>query len=689
MLSQKEIEIKNDSIIINSRNESLIIREWGNNTVRIISSPNHNFRLNNELGIEELSKNGKSSIEINNSKNVIELKNNDLRVVYNGEYLTFYNKDKVILKEYTRKQSKVRRTIGVDDHIPIEDEATSSLNISPREFKFKSENSYSATLRFEANNNERIYGLGGYQEKNIDKNHGFYELMQRNSQTSIPFYISSENYGFIWNNASLGEAIFGKEQKIWRSNNTEIIDYIVTVGDNPKELLRNFTEMTGRAPKIEKDLLGLWQSKLRYQTLSELEEVYSQYKKRNIKLSVLVIDYFHWTADGDFEFDLEYWKGIDDFAKQIAKDGTKLMVSLWPTVNKNSKYYDYYKNNQMIIRSVSNKDNMFGDSEILDFSNPKTKEHLQKLLKENYKDLGVSLFWADQAEPEMTNYNHHEYQVYNGSLEKYGNKYPYYYIRAIQDDDVESYKLGFPTLIRSAWFNSQKYGALAWSGDIESSFDSLQRQIQISISMGITGIPWWTSDIAGFHSGDSSTDKFKELLIRWFQFAVFSPVLRMHGDRQPHTQKIGDSGGGVRTSGGPNEIWSFGNEAEKILTRYTRIRENLKEYILNLYDESHTNGYPLIRSLFFEFPEDKKAWKETTNYMFGEDLLIVPVTQENISKLSVYLPKDEEWMNVWTGEVYKGGKEYDIKITIEDLPVFCRVGSDVVKDREEIFIKSN
>lgn len=103
--------------------------------------------------------------------------------------------------------------------------------------------------------------------------------------------------------------------------------------------------------------------------------------------------------------------------------------------------------------------------------------------------------------------------------------------RKIQRSNTE------PTLIRSAWFNAQKYGALAWSGDIESSFDSLRRQVQVGLSMGISGITWWTSDIGGFHSGNSQSPVFKELMIRWFQFAVFSPILRMHGDRQPHTQK--------------------------------------------------------------------------------------------------------------------------------------------------------
>ena len=137
--------------------------------------------------------------------------------------------------------------------------------------------------------------------------------MQRNSQTSIPFYLSNKNYGFIWNNASVGEVTFSKNQKKWTSTGTEAIDYIVIVGENPKSILESFTTMIGKAPRMSNNLLGLWQSKLRYQTLNEVEEVYNRYKERKINLSVLVIDYFHWTADGDFEFDFKYWKGIHKF----------------------------------------------------------------------------------------------------------------------------------------------------------------------------------------------------------------------------------------------------------------------------------------------------------------------------------------------------------------------------------------
>lgn len=682
MIVQEDIKISDGSFTVKSRDFILEVREWGKDTVRIVCSPNHAPFYKPKNGIEELNKNINSEVSINENEDTIKLINNDLTVIYDGNKLTFYNKDEKILEEFSRKQSNVRRTIGIDDHIPIEELPSSSLDISPREFSYQSENSYKTVLRFEGDEEEKLFGLGGYQEKNLNKNFGTYELMQRNSQTSIPFYISNKNYGFIWNNSSIGEVSFSRNQKKWTSENSHCIDYLVTIGESPKQLLENLSEMTGRSPDIDNRLLGLWQSKLRYQTLSELKEIYNEYKKRNIHLSTLVIDYFHWTADGDFEFDNRYWDGISQFAKDLKETNTELMVSLWPTVTSDSKYYDYYRNNQMLIRSVHNKDQMFDGKEILDFSNPLTVKHFQKVLSNNYRENGIYLFWADQAEPEMGHYNHKEYLVYDGSLEKLANKYPYHYIKAIKQDEKSK---SLPTLIRSTWFNSQKYGALAWSGDIDSSFDSFKRQIQIGISMGISGIPWWTSDIAGFHSGDSESSAFKELMIRWFQFAVFSPILRMHGDRQPHTQRIGPDGGGVRTSGGPNEIWSFGEEVETILSRFIKIREQLKEYISDLYKESSEKGYPLIRSMFFEFPHDSKSWEDTTQYMFGSDLLIAPVVEEGIEEMEVFLPQGQIWREVFTGKKYTGGKSYTIPVTIETIPVFSKQGTTIDKNIKNIF----
>lgn len=678
MNKQNRYKISNNSFSAINDKEILIVEEWGVDAIRVYSSPK-NKKIKNEFGIKELKKNENSNFKIIQNGDIIEFINGNLKVEYKDNKLFFYNKNQLILEEYSRKQSNVRRTIGIDDDVKIEYKPSYSLNISPRELKKNYKDSFESIQLFETDINEKIFGMGSYAEENLNKNLGMYELMQRNSQTTIPFYISNKNYGFLWNGSSIGNVSFNKNYKKWVNNNTECIDYVVIVGENPKDIIEKYTFMVGRAPIIKKELLGLWQSKLRYQTTNEVESIYNEYLNRKIKPSVIVIDYFHWTEDGNFEFDDNYWKDIDKLSKKMKETNTELMVSVWPTVSKNSKYYNYYKNNKMLLEPRDNKSKIFDNKDILDFYNDETKKFVSNLLTNNYKTKNIKLFWADQAEPEMNIYEQREYNTSKGNLEKMANRYPYEYLMTIPREE------GYPVLIRSAWFNSQKEGSLVWSGDIDSSFKSLREQIQILISMGLSGISWSTTDIAGFHSGDSTTQKFKELMIRWFQFAVFSPVLRMHGDRQPHSQKIGKTGGGVRTSGSSNEIWSFGTEVERILTKYIRIREKLVDYIFKLYEESTNFGYPISRSLFFEFPNDKKAWDDRLSYMFGSDLLISPVIDFEMKKMKVYLPDGNDWINVFNNKVYKGGKDYIIEFSLETLPVFCKKDSYLAKKINYIF----
>ena len=150
--------------------------------------------------------------------------------------------------------------------------------------------------------------------------------------------------------------------------------------------------------------------------------------------------------------------------------------------------------------------------------------------------------------------------------------------------------------------------------------------------MGLAGIPWWTTDIGGFHGGVNSDPSFRECLIRWFQFATFSPVLRMHGDREPHSKPLSMTGGGKCVSGAPNELWSFGEEAYTILEKYLRLRERLRPYTRGLMSAAHTSGSPIIRPLFYDFPADEKAWAIEDAYMFGPDVLVAQLCASSSAK---------------------------------------------------------
>ena len=229
-------------------------------------------------------------------------------------------------------------------------------------------------------------------------------------------------------------------------------------------------------------------------------------------------------------------------------------------------------------------------------------------------------------------------------------------------------------LLRSAWAGSQKYGNVVWSGDVPSTFEAFADQIAAGLNMGLAGIPWWTTDIGGFMTDDVKDPDFRELLIRWYEFAVFSPVLRMHGDRGPYDIPPLDNrdfGGGYLHTGQDNELWSYGEENFKIMKDQLSLRHSLIPYIKSLYEEASANGSPLLRTLFYEFPEDKKAWEVYDEYMFGSKYLVAPILHLHEFEREVYLPEGT-WKEIRSGKVYMGGQVIKADAPIEAIPVFER-----------------
>ena len=604
------------------------------------------------------------SMILSSDEESIEMSNGDFQCIFRDKHLSFFRGDQLILEELVRTKFDVRRTLGINDAIPIRKKYSSALEILPFSV-ISTGGKFRAALNFETGVNEKIIGIGGYPEVNLNKFGGVYELKQKNTQTSIPAYISNKGYGFIFCNPGIGRVTFGKNRYLWEQDNSKYIEYIVYVGNNPKELTQKLTSFIGRPPRFPNKYLGLWQSKLRYRTTEEILEIFENYKVKKIIPSVLVIDYFHWKHEGDYDFDYNYWHGIEEVAERLKSEGTELMVSVWPTISKNSSTYTALKDFGF-LKSPVKQYALFGDSFILDVFNSYANKIVRDKLVNNYSGIGINLYWLDQAEPELMGDYYSEIMCKEGEFDKVANMYPVKYLEIVSESNS-------PILVRSGWFGSQKKGALLWSGDIDSSFRSLKEQVQVAISLGICGISWWTSDIAGFITGETNTEQFRELMIRWFQFSVFSPVLRMHGDRQPHFQPIGE-GGGMRTSGSQNEIWSFGKSVEEILISQIKLRQQLVDYLSNIFEESSQYGYPIIRGLFFEFPNDKECWKEIQQYMLGDELLVCPVTEFNTHKLKIYLPKNFDWVDIFNNNLYKGGRYYVVDIDIKYIPVFCKKG---------------
>jgi len=653
--------MEENALIGYERNELLEVRAWGVDSFRVRVTQYPKFSGNNQA-LDEVDA---EKVDIKLGEFSSEITNGKIRCVIDHRgFIIFYDEDKQILKEYYRSFN------GANEHSP-------SMKIFAREFKAIPGGDYSITMRFEENKDEKIFGMGQYQQDNLDLKGCILELAQRNSQISIPFYISSYGYGFLWNNPGIGEAIFGKNYTQWNVKSSEELDYWITVGDNPKDIISNYTSVTGRAPKFPENALGLWQCKLRYRTQEEVLEVAREYKKRNIPLDVIVIDFFHWIRQGDWSFDPEYWPDPLAMLKELNDMGTRCMISVWPTVDRKSVNFNEAVDKGLIVRTERGSIQCFdfqGDTVIYDATNPKARDFIWEKCKENYYDYGIDMFWLDEAEPEYAAYDFDNYRYYEGSALKVANIYPKLHAKAFYDGLKSEGRDDIVNLLRCAWVGSQKYAALVWSGDILSNFQSLRDQFAAGLNIGLSGIPWWVSDTGGFF-GDKNDEHFNELLIRWFQFGTFCPVLRMHGDRGPHDIKPLselDYGGGFSFTGQPNELWSYGEETYEILKKHLDIRLSLKYYIKDTLDEASKNGSPVIRTMFYEFPNDNKCWEIKEQYMFGEKYLVAPVLYQGVTKRSVYLPLGE-WKNINDDQVYTGPVEIDVDAPIEVIPVFERI----------------
>ncbi len=557
-------------------------------------------------------------------------------------------------------------------------DAGGSLKLKARAFQPIIGGDHKITAAFEPNSGEKLYGMGQYQQDILDLKGSTFELAHRNSQASVPFVLSSAGYGLLWHNPAIGRATFAANRTEWVAESALQLDYWITAGRTPAEITAAYADATGHAPMMPEYGLGYWQCKLRYWNQEQLLQVAREHKRRGLPMDVIVADFFHWPQMGDFRFDEEFWPDPAAMVAELADLGIELMVSVWPQVSLASENYVDLKRRNCLVRTERGMDihmGFEGPSVFLDTTNPEARRAIWDLCRRNYHDLGIKIFWLDEAEPEYGVYDFDNYRYHLGSNLQVGNLYPQAFARAFYEGQVDAGQGEVVNLLRCAWAGSQRYGALVWSGDIHSTWADFRRQITAGIHMGVAGIPWFTTDIGGFHDGDITDPDFHELLIRWFQFATFCPVMRMHGDRKP-TEEIAAADGGRRcASGAPNELWSFGEDVFEILAGYTHLRETLRPYTRSLMVAAHECGQPVMRGMFHEFPDDAACWDLRDQYMFGPDLLVAPVVEARAVRRTVHLPAGAAWTELVTGVVHAGGQLVEVDAPLDVIPVFARDGS--------------
>jgi alpha-D-xyloside xylohydrolase len=546
----------------------------------------------------------------------------------------------------------------------------------PRLFSPTGDGCHRLEQQFRAYDGERLYGLGQHSHGLLDQKGAVLDLAQRNAEVSIPFLLSSRGYALLWNSPAIGRVELARTGTRWVADSARQIDYWITAGA-PADLLRRYADATGHAPMLPDWASGFWQCKLRYRTQAELMAVAREYRRRGLPLSVIVSDYFHWTHLGDWKFDPAEWPDPAAMVAELGEMGVRLMVSVWPSVSPLSENYAEMAERGLLISTEygplahANWPDKGVDADVgvafYDATNPEAREFVWNRVRQNYLlPYGIAAWWLDACEPELRPGFQANLRYQAGPGLQVGNLYPREHARAFYEGMLAEGQTEVISLVRSAWAGSQRYGAALWSGDIAADFASLRAQVRAGLNTALSGLPWWTTDIGGFHGGDPDDPEFRELIVRWFQYGAFCPLFRLHGFREPRMPF------GLDQTGGPNEVWSFGPKAFACIQDMLHLRERLRPYVMEQMRVAHAEGLPPMRPAFVDFPDDPRSWAAEDTFMFGPSLLVAPVTHYRARDRQVYLPAGSRWTDPWTATEYEGGQDVTVAAPLDRIPLFLR-----------------
>jgi alpha-D-xyloside xylohydrolase len=511
---------------------------------------------------------------------------------------------------------------------------------------------------------EALYGLGQHQAGVWNYRGELVEMSQDNTSIAVPLMVSTSGYGLFWNNTSRSRFNNRYEHALYISSEVaDTVDYYFLYGPELDKVIAGYREMTGAAPMFGKWAYGFWQCKNRYKSQAELLGVARKYRELKVPIDNIVQDWFWWNRKGEHVFNQNYPdpKGMID---QLHGENIHLMISVWPFFEPGSTAYETMdKNGWFIDRTVVAKPPYHKAAMALyDASNPEARKYYWKLMNDGLFKLGVDAWWLDTTEPETEGREENiqlNHKLAVGSGNRYVNLFPLMTTTAVYEGQrAASEQKRVFILSRSAFAGSQRNAVTAWSGDVDSDWITFHRQIPAGLNFELSGLPYWTTDIGGFVSGDPDDPAYRELFVRWFEFGTFNPILRVHGTR----------------SNDQNELWSYGADAQKILTSYDRLRYRLMPYIYSMAWMVTSASYTPMRALAMDFPIDPRALNVGDQFMFGPALLVSPVTEPDANARRMYLPKTT-WYDFWTGQKQTGGSIVTDPAPLEKIPLHARAGS--------------
>ena len=513
---------------------------------------------------------------------------------------------------------------------------------------------------------EAFYGLGQHQAGVWNYRGESVDISQDNSNISVPFLVSSNGYGIFWNNDSRSRFNNRFANYLYISSEVaDVIDYYFFYGPDLDKVIAAYRELTGQAPLFGKWAYGFWQCKNRYKSQEEILGVARRYRELHIPADNIVQDWFWWNRKGEFVFNKNYPdpKGMVD---ELHRENFHLMVSIWPFFEPGSANYDFMdKKGWFIDKFKFAKPPYHTDAmAVYDATNAEARKFYWDQVDQGLFKIGVDAWWMDTTEPETEGQEENiqlGHRLAIGSGDRYANVYPLLDTAAVYDGQrASSDQKRVYILSRSAFAGSQRNAVTAWSGDINSDWVSFRRQIPAGLNFALSGIPYWTTDIGGFVSGDPDDPTYRELFVRWFQFGAFSPILRVHGTRKTDQ----------------NELWSYGPDAQKTLVSFDRLRYRLLPYTYSLAWKTTSDSYTPMRPLVMDFRSDVRAENTGDEFMYGPAFLVSPVTEPAATSRRVYLP-DAKWYDFWNGVSVHGKREITAEAPLDELPLYIRAGSIV------------
>ena len=445
------------------------------------------------------------------------------------------------------------------------------------------------------------------------------------------------------------------DRTVFSSPVSECVDYTVFIGD-ADEIIASYRASTGDVPMLPSWAFGYVHCRERFHSQEELLATARRFREEQIPIDMIVQDWQYWGKYGwnAMRFDEEHYPDPAQMVKELHDMDMKLMISVWSKMDPSSEVGKIAQEKGYFIPGTTWID--FFDTDASSFYWNNFRDRL-------LKPYGIDAWWQDATEPENDDLEGR--RIIKGSVpgELYRNAYPLMVTKTIFEglakDDPGKRPLIFT---RSGFPGAQRYGAIMWSGDVGNDWKTLRHQISSGLGFVSAGIPWWTYDAGGFFRpyDQYRNEDYIERMIRWIQVGTFLPLMRVHGYMSN------------------TEPWEYGPEATRIIKKQIELRYKLFPYIYSEAAKVTYEGSTLMRPLIFDFPDDEEALKQDIEYMFGQSLLVCPVTDKGVSECKVYLPENEGgWYDFRTGEKYDGGGYANVPVTIEDIPVFVKGGSIV------------